>query len=477
MGHHNVRLRSWQAFFDKSKLIPIEPDLRLRALITAPRAMRMALRTRAAAAIITDMKKSAAAACIDGLLIGAVFLLLSCTEAQPSTLDEIAARALPYTSTAGKASVVEGINAFALDLHKRLALGGNGNLFFSPFSIESALAMTYAGARENTESQMATALHYNLLQADLHPAFGAFIADMKAAGARDGYTLSTANAVWGQSDYHFLEDFRTILENSYGAPLKPVDFGIDPDAARVSINTWVSDQTAQRINDLLPDGSIDNATRMVLANAIYFKGTWARTFDKGDTADGSFHLPDGSTAAVPMMQQEAQFHFGQNGMVKILELPYSTGDLSMIFILPLETGGLSAVENALTPTALQTWLSLLSPVEELPVAIPRFGFTAAFRLASELSALGMTDAFSPDFADFSGITTLERLFIGNVFHKAYVNVNEEGTEAAAATAVTVGTTAMPMNDFRADHPFLFFIRHNRSGAILFFGRVTDPRQP
>jgi serpin B len=408
------------------------------------------------------------------IIIIAVFSLISCFAVKPSTLDEISARALPYTDTLEKEAVVTGNNSFCLDLHKQIAQSESGNIFFSPFSISSALAMTYAGAREQTAAQMASTLHFTLDQAVFHPAFGALIADMKAVGARDGYTLSTANSVWGQSGYAFINDFLAILENSYGAPLKLVDFSADPEAARLTINGWVSDQTAQRIKDLLPPESIDANTRMVLANAIYFKGSWARTFAKGDTRDGTFRMSTGSTVPVPMMSQKGQFNFGENDIVKVLELPYTTGDLSMIFVLPQKPDGLPDVENAMTAVSFQEWLSLLSPVEDLPVSIPRFSYTSTFQLGAELKALGMTDAFT-DTADFSGISIADQLSIGDVFHKAFVDVNEEGTEAAAATAVTIVAVMAPVDNFYADHPFLFFIRHNRSGAILFFGRVMDPR--
>lgn len=401
--------------------------------------------------------------------------LLSCAPDQPSTLEEIAARALSYSDTAEKASAVGSVGSFAVDLYKKIAAGTDGNLFFSPFSISTALAMTYAGARGNTGTQMASVLHFTLGQDVLHTAFGGLIGDMEAAGARDGYTLSIANSVWGQSDTSFETAFLAVLSDSYGAPLQEVDFISQPEPARLAVNVWVSEQTAGKIQDLLPSGSIDTTTRMVLANAIYFKGTWARTFEAGDTRDGAFLLPDGTSVTVPMMHQESQFNFAQDDLVKILELPYSTGDLSMILLLPQESDGMTELTAAITAEKLQDWLSRLSPANELPVAIPKFGFTAEFQLQTVLSDLGMTDAFTPGAADFTGISASEDLFIGDVFHKAFVEVNEEGTEAAAATAVTIGLTAMPMDDFTADHPFLFLIRHNRSGAILFFGRLSDPR--
>jgi serpin B len=404
-------------------------------------------------------------------------LLLSCLPpGAPATLNEIDARALAYSSTPEKEAVVGSINAFAIDLYSRLAAASGENFFFSPLSITTALSMTYAGARGNTETQMATALHFGLPQATLHPAFGALLADMQAVGARDGYELSTANSLWGQAGFPFLAPFLATLQSGYGAPLREVDFAAAPEPSRLEINDWVASETHDRIKNLLPSGSIDALTRLVLANAIYFKGSWARTFDTSDTQMGTFHLEGGGgTAQVPLMQQEAQFKYAWiPGMAYALELPYTTGDLSMILILPDTSNGMPGLEAAMTRETLQKWCDAMEPSDEVSVTIPRFTFSSTFGLRQTLADLGMVDAFNPELADFSGISNQGGLFVGDVFHKGFVLVNEEGTEAAAATAVTVGTTSMPPT-FYADHPFIFLIRHNRSGAILFMGRVMDPR--
>jgi serpin B len=414
---------------------------------------------------------------VAGLLVTAVVLLsVACSPAyEPPTLEEIAARALEYTPSAEKSAVVEGSNTFGLELYSRLIGSRTGNVFLSPFSISSALAMAYSGARGDTATQMAATLHFDLAVEDLAEAIGALIADMGAVGARDGYELDIANGLWGQSGWTFLAGFLDVLEVSYKAPLREVDFQA-PEAAREAINTWVEDATHDRILDLLPAGSIDALTRLVLANAIYFKGSWARTFDADDTRDGLFTLAGGEQVSVPMMHQEAELNYAENGLVQLLELPYATGDLSMVLVLPASGHDLAEVEAALAadPSELESWISRLSPANDLPVTIPSFSFTSGFALADQLRDLGMTDAFD-GLADFSGITGMKDLVIGDVYHKAFVLVNEEGTEAAAATAVVFEATAMPTS-FVADHPFIFLIRHNRSGAILFLGRVMDPRE-
>ena len=405
-----------------------------------------------------------------------MLLLLACVpEPKPSTLEEIASRALPYTGTPEKAAVVRSINAFALDLYVTLAAESAENLFFSPFSISSALAMTYAGARGDTETQMEAALRFSLPQAALHPAFGALIGDITAAGARSGYELAAANSLWGQEDFIFLDAFLGILGNSYGAPLRKVDFVKYPEEARLAINAWAANGTRDRITDLMPRGSVDASTRLVLANAIYFKGAWARTFKGAETRDLPFQLPGSGTATVPMMHQDAEFNFMQDSQAQMVELPYTTGDLSMLFILPVSDAGIGGLEASLTADVLAQWCASLAPVTDLSVTIPRFTFTSTFRLGEELRTLGMTAAFDPGAADFSGISSAAGLSIGDVFHKSFVRVNEEGTEAAAATGVTIGVVSLPPSFF-ADRPFIFLIRHNRSGAILFLGRVMDPRQ-
>jgi serpin B len=410
------------------------------------------------------------------LMAAMAFLISGCWIQTPASLEEIYARALPFSHTPEKDALVQSINAFTIDLYARLAAAEKGNIFFAPFSVSSALAMTYAGAHGNTAMQMADSLCFTLGQAEIPAAFSALIGDIGAVGDRDGYELDIANSLWGQENFGFLPAFLAVLENSYGAPLREVDFMGQAEEAHGEINAWVAEQTHDKILNLLPAGSISSDTRLVLANAIYFKAMWARTFEAVRTTDQAFTLPDSTTVAVPMMHQSAEFRYMENELLQMLEMPYTTGDLSMCFILPQTGHDLGEVESALTADSFTEWISELDTAPGVDVGIPRFGFTASFTLAGQLSGLGMTDAFDPLAADFSGMTGSMGLFIGNVFHKAFVQVNEEGTEAAAATAVNVQLTAYPdLPSFIADRPFLFLIRHNLSGAILFFGRVTDPR--
>ncbi len=401
-------------------------------------------------------------------------LVSACGElpGKAATLDEIDSRALSYSGSPAKDLVVAGINAFAVDLYVRLAAKDSGNLFFAPFSIESALAMTWAGAKGSTADQMAKALHFGADQEGFHEAFGALVEDIGNAGSREGYELSTANSLWVQSGFTLLETFTSILSASYGALLHPTDFQGASETSRLAINDWTATQTKARIPDLLPPGSIDAGTRLVLANALYFKGSWARTFPAADTSQAPFNRARGDSIEVPMMRQSAQFRFGASGGTKALELPYTTGDISMLLILPEDPAGLAALEADLQGGIIDRLVAAMSAVDGLEILLPRFGFAASFALRPELESLGMTDAFT-DSADFTGIAASPPLSIGDVYHKSFVLVDEEGTEAAAATAVTVGVTAM-LEGFRADHPFIFLIRHNRSGAILFMGRVVDP---
>ena len=384
------------------------------------------------------------------------------------------------SSTADRSTAVEGNNAFAVELYGRLRKQ-SGNLFFSPESISTALAMAYAGARGDTAAEMAKTLHFTLPPGQLHPAMGALLTDLNAP--HDGYQLRVANALWAQQDYTFLDDFLRLLKTDYGAGLNRVDFKAAPEAARLAINHWVEQRTEDKIKDLLQPGVVDSATRLLLTNAIYFKGDWQTQFDKTQTKDEDFHLSSARTVEAPLMHREDQFNYFNGGTFQALEIPYKTGELSMIVFLPNEVSGLSALEASLTPAAMQQWLGQLRPAAKVILTLPKFTMTREFNLAGTLGAMGMPRAFQNDLADFSGMTgdRGHKLFISAVIHKAFVDVNEEGTEAAAATSVTMRAATAHAPDrtppivFRADHPFLFLIRDNRSGGILFMGRVADPK--
>ncbi|MBW2645389.1 MAG: serpin family protein [Deltaproteobacteria bacterium] len=370
-------------------------------------------------------------------------------------------------------AVVEGNTSFAFDLYKQLK-DAEGNLFFSPYSISTALAMTYAGARGKTEKQMAGALHFTLDQKRLHPAFACLEAQFNAAQNRD-IELNVANALWAQKDYVFLKEFLDLTAKNYGAAPNHVDFKRDCETARKEINAWVEQKTKNKIKDLIKRGVLDPLTRLVLTNAIYFKGNWGSQFNKSHTKEEPFRPATGKSVKVPLMTQTQEFRYTESDSLQILELPYVGDDLSMIVLLPGKIDGLAQLEADLNPENLNAWMGLLRK-REVVVFLPKFKMTSQLSLAETLASMGMPDAFRPN-ADFSGMDGTKTLYISAVVHKAFVDVNEEGTEAAAATGVVMRlTSALPTPPpvFRADHPFVFLIRDNHSGSILFLGRIVDP---
>ena len=369
------------------------------------------------------------------------------------------------------AEVVAGNSRFALDLYRQLADSSEGNLFMSPYSVSTALAMTYAGARGNTAVQMADVLQFTLPADDLHSAFGELIGQINDP-AREGYTLSVANRLWGQRDYPFLPEFLNTVEENYGAGLERLNFIGAPEASRSAINEWVEDQTNDKIRDLLPYGSITSDTRLVLTNAIYFLGDWQYQFDPELTAEGSFFVTPQESITLPMMHQEASLRYGEYEGVQVLELPYNNEELSLVALLPDEIDGLAALEASLTPETLDDYLGQLT-TRDVSVRLPKFEMTSEFSLSDTLATLGMTDAFDPASADFSGITGGRDLYISMVVHKAFIQLDEEGTEAAGATGV-IAPTGDPNPEFHADHPFCFLIRDNLTDSILFLGRVVEP---
>jgi serpin B len=376
-------------------------------------------------------------------------------------------------------AVVKGNNQFALDLYHHLR-GTEGNQFLSPFSISTALAMTYAGARGQTADEMAKVMHFTLEPKRLHPAFRALLAQASGAGRKaPPYQLSLANALWGQKGYGFLPDFLNITRANYGAVFKEVDFvGDAPQAVRF-INEWVELQTRDKIKQLLTPDDVDRETRLVLTNAIYFKGNWADKFSKDSTHDHAFHVTTDRAFKVPMMHRTAKYPYLDGGSFQILELPYGGHHLAMLVLLPKKVDGLAGLEKQLSGAWLAEQLPRLRS-QKVIVSLPRFKVTRRYQLAKILGAMGMPSAFDPVAADFSGMSgSTRKLYVSAVIHKAFVEVNEEGTEAAAATGVVVkrGSDEVPIRtEFRADHPFVFLIRDNRSGSILFLGRVANPKE-
>lgn len=364
--------------------------------------------------------------------------------------------------------VVSGNTAFAVDLYRMLAKEP-GNLFLSPASLSSALAMTYAGARGETANEMARVLHFPDDQANLHAAMAALTKEFNAKSK--GFELTVANALWGQKGYNFLEEFLATLKKHYGAGLERVDF-VDTENARRKINAWVEARTRNRIKDLLKPGLLTREVMLVLTNAVYFKGLWEVEFDKSHTRDEPFLLSRDNSVTAPMMEVSARFDYLDAQSFQAVRLPYKGDALSMLIFLPREADGLGAFEQSLTAGALQEHVSSLRK-QMVVVNLPRFKTTAEFELQDVLAAMGMPRAFSTE-ADFSGMSGQADLFISAVVHKAFVEVDEKGTEAAAATGVVMRKKAEHPARFRADHPFLFLILDERNGAILFIGRVQNP---
>jgi serpin B len=376
-------------------------------------------------------------------------------------------------------AAVEGSKQFAVDLYARLRQSNKGeNIFFSPFSISTALAMTFAGARAQTAAEMAKVLHFTLPPDKLHPAYGSLLKAANDATESGGNTLAVANALWGQRGYEFLPSFLDLTRKIYGAGLNGVDFAKDCEGARGAINGWAEKQTLEKIKDLIPRGALRPETLLVLTNAIYFKGTWVTRFAKANTASLPFTLLGDQEIHVPLMHETALFGYAEDSDLQALELSYQGKKISMVVLLPKEKSGLSALEDKLSASWLDQRLGSMAE-EKVSVYLPKFTTTLSFMLGETLKSMGMPLAFS-GHADFSGMSAKPDLKISEVIHKAFVDVNEEGTEAAAATAVgmrrmVIARPAKPIPEFRADHPFLFLIRDKTTGAILFLGRVMDPR--
>ena len=382
-----------------------------------------------------------------------------------------AAAAIPCKDNPDLRAQVAGNSEFALaTVQKLMATSGSDNIFFSPYSISTALSMTYAGARENTARQMADTLRFRLPPADQHAAFAALARAMKPDGKN--YRLEISNALWGQQGYAFQPEFLELVQKYYAGGFNTVDFAGQTEESRAIINRWVEQKTADKIKNLLAQGSLTPLTRLVLTNAIYFKGDWANQFKPAMTRPMPFHVNEAQTVDVPMMRQSGNFLFAETDAVKVLELPYLGNELSMVLVLP--KGKPEEFAQTLDLARLHEWQGMVAR-QEVDIYLPKFKFETQYELKELLSDMGMVDAFELPPADFSGISGHKDLYITKVIHKAIIEVNEEGSEAAAATAVVVGTKAvMHKPVFKADHPFLFMIRHNETGSILFMGRVANP---
>jgi serpin B len=372
-------------------------------------------------------------------------------------------------------------NRFAFELWSRARTAAPGNMAVSPASISAALAMTYGGANGTTADEMKKVLHADAGADELMTAWGTLSKALTAPSRPN--KLAIANRLFGQKSYVFQQPYLDRVRTTFGAPLEPLDFQGAPDPSRVRINGWVSEQTNDRIKDLLPSGAITPLTRLVLVNAIYFLGTWQARFDPAKTKDEPWLAPLSKKKQVPMMHQQNNAHFAQANGVKLLELPYTGGSTSLLIALPDRVDGLGALESSLTSATFDGWRQAVM-TQPVVISLPRFEVNAgAVSLGKQLAALGMPSAFDPNRADFTKMATPanpnERLNVDDVFHKAFVKLDEKGTEAAAATGVVMSSRGMDSKppkpvEFKADHPFLFFIVDKDSGLILFMGRVTEP---
>jgi serpin B len=387
----------------------------------------------------------------------------------------------PNVTPAQLGHVAVSNNSFAFDLYQRLR-GNGGNLFFSPYSISTALAMTYAGARGQTAAQMAKALHFYLPPDQLHPAFNALDLELASRGkestGRSGgpFRLHVANALWGQTGWKFLPGFLDILAEDYGAGMRLVDFG-NTEAARGAINQWVSQQTEGMITDLVPASALQTEVVFVLTNAVYFDAAWQSPFHAESTAQGPFSLLDGSEVSVEMMHQSEAFRYAEGDGYQALQMPYRGEELAMVILLP-SPGRFEEFDASLDIFRAGAILDSLAR-RPVIVTVPKFTYGSTFSLVKALSDMGMPDAFRP-IADFSGIDGSRFILLSAVLHEALVRVDERGTEAAAATAVigaggAAGPSARPI-EFIVDRPFIFLIRDVKTGTILFLGRVLDPRE-
>jgi serpin B len=372
-------------------------------------------------------------------------------------------------------SVVDANNQFAFDLYSSIRNEASGNIFFSPYSIFVACAMAYEGARGQTAAEMQSVFHFPDDNATLRSSIAAIDNELNENDANS--ILRVANALWVQKDYPLLDEYLAVIENYYAGNATNVDFRGANEQTRQTINAWVENKTENMINDLIPQGELDPSTVLLLTNAIYFNGTWVQPFNADETRNETFTVSENQTVEVPMMSSSdgSAFNYAEEPNLQILEMPYQGGNLSMLVLLPKD-GNLASLEDSLTLEKLDQWRRELGP-RPVDVYFPRFNLTAASDLSENLKAMGMPSAFFPGTANFSGMDGTRNLYIGSVIHKAYINVNEKGTEAAAATAVCVlccCVTQTPV--FLADHPFMFMILDRTTGTILFMGSVVNPTQ-
>ncbi len=372
------------------------------------------------------------------------------------------------------ADVINGNNQFALNFYSKLiAKGEQGNIFYSPWSISTALALVYEGARGKTAEEIQSVFGFPVDDDARRSSFAGIQGELN--NNEGNYTLTSANALWIDEGFKLSDDYVSVARQSYGSEVTNVDF--PSEESRLQINGWVESKTNDKIKDLIPQGILNELSRLVITNAIYFKGTWVTQFDEKDTAEEDFRVDADNTVKIPMMKlDEAYFRYAETDSLQIVELPYQGEKVSMLVLLPKGSVNLATVEESLTLENLSTWKSNLRN-QSVIVNIPKFKLETDYTLNAVLADLGMSAAFSPVSADLSGITGSKELYIQAALHKAFVEVNEEGTEAAAATGMVFGTTSVHVTPlFRADHPFIFVLQDSETGNILFMGRVTNPAE-
>lgn len=418
------------------------------------------------------------------ILTLSTLLLVACGQADQG---RISSTLHSSESAASLVSTVTGNSQFALDLFGTVAKNEKTeNVFIAPYSVSSALAMTYAGSRNDTEKQMSSVLHFVGEQKDVHTSFKNLNSQIASSKNSDGFELRTANRLWGQQGFPFKPDFLATTKDNYGAGLQTLDFKANVEGSRQAINKWVEDQTNQKIENLIPEGTLSSDARLVLTNAIYFLGQWAHQFEVKGTTKASFTNLDNQKVTVDMMHQTGYFKYvniAAQGL-EALELPYmskSSKSASMIILLPKDSQTLSRISNNLTAEQIKTILSQMNRTH-VSVAMPKFKIEGSFSLGEVLQTLGMTDAFAADKADFRNMAELgadENLYISKVVHKTFLQVDEGGTEAAGATAVVMNYEATsfdptPIVSFTMNKPFMLMIKDNATNSVLFMGRIADP---
>ena len=380
-------------------------------------------------------------------------------------------------SSSSPTQIAQNNNRFALDFYTQVAGKTKGNIFFSPNSISTAFAMCYGGANGSNAEEMAEVMHFAPNTEQFHTDFGAYNRLIEA-NAKGNIKLSIANRLWGEKTYSFQDDYIALLDKAYTAPLDRVNFYGNPEAQRARINTWVEDQTNDKIKNLLPEGSIDSETRMVLANAIYFKGDWLNQFKKKNTKTKKFNLEDGDKVQADYMISQRGLLYNENAVFKQIALPYKGNKQSMVVVLPHENNSMAQAEESMRKEAFSNLR--YTSIQDVKLELPKFKMTIPLSLNTPLKKMGMKQAFD-EGADFSKMTPSNDLYISSAVHKAFIEIDEEGTEAAAATAIvmSIATSAAPApkplpKEFKANRPFLFYIIDNETQAILFMGRVMDP---